>query len=356
MEKLTELAACLHDHEGLDDAYAGLTDDVRLSIEAQVPLGLPSSQQYDHANDFTPGRYVVPPDDHFLRALQRLLRTFFTNSVDVNLALTQAIIAIAVCVEIRLDSWFAMEPQSYSFDSSTLGAQKPWQSYLDEQEDTALIALQRASRRPVWVNDNAPMVYSTLEALVAELETVRSSLPNLDQLIFGRKTMLQAANLDAPLMSNDNGSSPTQPSFLGMLTPSRGHSRSSSQSSLARGRNKASNVGSPHSASLATSPAPMRTVQPDVSISSSVNALKSIFMPPPQDAPSTTDVLMQQITFPSLKAEHDQATSADEESERKASLNHVLTNALVLQELLLELIAVMQVRAAVLREKEVRFV
>ena len=41
--------------------------------------------------------------------------------------------------------------------------------------------------------------------------------------------------------------------------------------------------------------------------------------------------------------------------ERTASLNHVLTNVVVLQEFVLELVAVLQVRAAVLGEKEVRF-
>ena len=41
-------------------------------------------------------------------------------------------------------------------------------------------------------------------------------------------------------------------------------------------------------------------------------------------------------------------------SERTASLNHILTNIVVLQEFVLELVAVLQVRAAVLGEKEVR--
>jgi hypothetical protein len=36
-------------------------------------------------------------------------------------------------------------------------------------------------------------------------------------------------------------------------------------------------------------------------------------------------------------------------------LNHVLTNVVVLQEFVLELVAVLQVRAAVLGEKEVKF-
>jgi hypothetical protein len=54
---------------------------------------------------------------------------------------------------------------------------------------------------------------------------------------------------------------------------------------------------------------------------------------------------MQKISFDAEKAG----------GERTASLNHVLTNVVVLQEFVLELVAVLQVRAAVLGEKEVRF-
>ena len=360
LEKYTELATSLHDHVALDDAFAGLAEDVRLSIEAQVPFLSSSSQQPDQDLDYTAGRYIISTEDHFLRALRTLLQTFFTNSVDVNLALTQAIISIAVCVEIRPDGWLAGEPSSYSFEDSALGARRPWQSYLDPEENAALTALQEASRRPIWSKDHAPMLFVTLQALVQELETVRLTVPNLDQLISGRKTMLQAANLDKPLMSNDPPSSmnsPTQAVFLDVRKPSRGHSRSSSQSSLARGRKKASNIGPPHSISLAASPAPKRTTEAEFNSSSPMNAIRSIFMPPPPETPSTTDVLMQQITFSSDKAEDgDQATSDDGKEERKASLNHVLTNVVVLQEFILELVAVLQVRAAVLGEKEVRFV
>lgn len=359
LEKLTELATSLHDHVDLDTAYAGLAEDVRLTIEAQVPFPSTSSQQPDQIDDTTIGRYTISPDDHFLRVLRSLMRTFFTNSVDVNLALTQAIVSIAVSVEIRLDAWLAVEPSSYSFDNNTLGPPRQWQTYLDEDENAALRALQQASLRPVWSTDHSPMVYSTLLALVAELNTVRSTVPNMDSLISGRKTMLQAANLDAPLISDDGMSSPAQQSFLDVFKPSRGHSRSSSQSSLARGRKKASNIGSPHqSASLATSPArnAKRPADLNTSVSSPLNAIKSIFMPPPPDTPSTTDVLMQQITFPGMKLNQAEATSDSGEEVRKASLNHVLTNVVVLQEFTLELVAVMQIRAAVLGEREVRFV
>ena len=355
VEKMTELATSLHSHVDLEGAYTGLTEDIRLTIEAQVP-SLSPGQQFDETNDTVTGRYIISPDDHFLRMLRSLLRTFFTNSVDVNLALTQAIVAVAVCIEIRLDAWLAVEPSSYSFQDKALGQLRQWQTHLEQEEQESLRALQQASLQPVWSRDHTSIVYATLEALAQELDVVRSSASNLDQLISSRKTMLEAANLDAPLMSDDTASSPAQPSFLDILKPSRGHSRSSSRSSLARGRQRQSNIGSPHSASLATSPAPKRTAELDTSISSPMNAIKSIFMPPPPDTPSTTDVLMQQITFPGTKYDQADATSGDGQEVRKASLNHVLTNVVVLQEFILELVAVLQVRAAVLGEKEVRVI
>ena len=58
---------------------------------------------------------------------------------------------------------------------------------------------------------------------------------------------------------------------------------------------------------------------------------------------------MQKISFEGERGGDDNSGS-----ERTASLNHILTNIVVLQEFVLELVAVLQVRAAVLGEKEVR--
>ena len=69
-------------------------------------------------------------------------------------------------------------------------------------------------------------------------------------------------------------------------------------------------------------------------------------------------MLMKEISFDAPKTEQDQAMDDADKANtvRKASLNHVLTNVVVLQEFILELVAVLQVRAAVLGEKEVRLI
>lgn len=340
MDKLKGLAVSLHDHLGLNEAYEGLAEDARFAIEAQVPFEEKPTTEL-------PGKFALPSHDHFLGTLRTLLRTFFTNSIDVNLALTQAIVSIALCVEINLDAWFVSDSSSYTLPSKSSSQQRSWQAHLDEEEIAGFKHIQEASTQPIWSDDNASPFYHTLQQLARELDAVRATVPNLDHLISGRKTMLQAASLEAPLITNDDPpslvNSPTQPSFLDHLKPSQGHSRSSSQSSANRSRkpDPASNMASPPASS---SPAPSRRAA-DTTVSSSPPLAKSIFQPPPPETPSTTDVLMKPITF-----------SADEGEERQASLNHVLTNVVVLQEFVLELVAVMQVRAAVLGEREVRMV
>jgi hypothetical protein len=80
----------------------------------------------------------------FMRLLSALLRTFFTNSIDVNLVLTQVLVSIAACIEIRLDVWFAMDTSQYTFDGANSGAKSSWQSHLDNDGGEILSAPRQA--------------------------------------------------------------------------------------------------------------------------------------------------------------------------------------------------------------------
>jgi hypothetical protein len=301
VEKYSELALSLHEL-GLDEAYSGLAEDVRLVIEAQVALGPSSSDQGVSPGLKLVNMYALRPEDAFMRLVSALLRTFFTNSVDVNLALTQVLISIAACIEIRLDIWFALDAAQYSYDGATSGAKKSWQSLLDEDEESVLSDLQKASRRPSWPESRVPVIYGVLQTLADELTTVRDSVPNLDQLISGRKNMLQAASLDAPVPDPHSLSGSPMPTHLHPTTTKpqqRGHSRASSVSSAVRGRKQAAETASADHSSAA-SPAGKRpeTTNDGSRAASQVSSharkgSRSIFQPPPPEAPSTTDVLMQ---------------------------------------------------------------
>ncbi|KAK4502248.1 hypothetical protein PRZ48_005673 [Zasmidium cellare] len=372
LEAYSELAISLHRGYALDNAYQGLCEDTRFCIEAQVQLKAASVGANSLEEDASSPEYLLQDADPLLRTLIALLSTFFTNSVDVNLALSQAIISIAQCIELRVEGFLALASAAYQFAEDASGPTKPWQAFLDEEEKAGWISMQQAERRPIWPEDNAPSLHVALRALTQELEHVRMKVPNLDQLIAGRKNMLQAASLDASESEAPSlmMSGPTaQPAHLDVPpTSSRGHSRNSSRSSTARGRantsDKAANAGplsAPSSASASRGASRAASRPPTSQHITNAEQLpqqqsipsppgnQSIFKPPPPETPSTTDVLMQTIHFDDGSQEE-----SNESVKRAASLNHVLTNVVVLQEFILELVAVLQVRAAILGEGEAR--
>lgn len=352
IEKYMEIASSLHRHYALDVAYDRLCEDMRYVIEAQVPL-LPANTPT--ADQVQVGGIVLTEEDPLIQLMIGQLRTFFTNSIDVNLELSQAFISILQCVEIRLDHWVAMKPSAYQFDEKPL-PNRPWQAHLDSEEQEAWQSVQERSRAPKWSAECIPRLFSELQAVASELDAVRAKIPNMDQLITGRKVMLQASGVDATALSEP-------PSVMGSPMPRRAlldvpSALQSRNSSRGRARTTATTSAD---GSLAPSPSPSRGLSATRGDGRPPRS-SSLFRPPPPETPSTTDMLMQVITFPTRHlstdaAEENEDSDGDDEektSARTASLNHVLTNIVILQEFILELVAVLQVRAAVLGDREVQ--
>ncbi|KAK6437380.1 hypothetical protein LTR95_006428, partial [Oleoguttula sp. CCFEE 5521] len=319
--KYAQIAASLHD-QALDDAFIDLVDDGRTAIEAQLPDPT-SGTQFDEAAS---NRCTLPSGDNFMRLVSAQLNTFWTNSIDVNLAVTQALASVALCTTLCLNGYFCLDPAHYAYaEPQHAVIRRSWQKHLTNDEDDDLGALEKDHRTPIWPDDHAahlPRLYSILLSLTAELDGTRQDVPNLDQLISGRKHMLQAADVDA--------------SMTGVP----------SSSVFAYQDANAGPTGN-NVMSASRSDSPLRTPEPgDTSSDDSPSPGKlSLFQPPPPESPSTTDVLMQVLTFPS--------PSGNEAGPRTATLNHVLTNVVVLQEFVLEIAAIIQARAAVLGEREV---
>jgi hypothetical protein len=354
MNEYSSLAVSLHPQYGLDVTYSHLCQDLQFAIEAQAPTKLSSGDPDE--NDDHVGAHLLDDGDHMLRTITALLRTFFTNNIDVNLALTQAIISIAQCVELRLEGWVAMLPASYALADDSSDAGKPWQTHLDGEEKAAWAATKEASRRPTWTESDEPVLFQELKGLTRSLDAVRSAVPNLDQLIAGRKIMLQASNSDAT--ANDPASlmqSPNPPS-LEVSQSVRGAPTSSSGGGVASRSSSAAPTHDGERQPVSDTLSPNLPAKSRVTSRSPSPGKSDIFKPPPPETPSTTDVLMQVITFAddSSSSTSDEASDIDDGPPRKASLNHVLTNVVVLQEFVLELVAVLQVRAAVLGDKEIK--
>ncbi|KAF2862419.1 hypothetical protein K470DRAFT_256054 [Piedraia hortae CBS 480.64] len=240
-QRYMQLAQVLPRSEGWGVGFASILEDVHDVIN-----------QTDHEANV----YSFLPEDSVMRTLYGQLRTFLTNGVDVNLALTQAVVTLATSVELRLDGWLAMSPSGYEVPEDTnagSAAASTWRTHVHPDEEAAFRALEPSWRQPVW---EPPPLYRVLESLTKEVETISTQVPNLHHLLIGRESMLFG-----------NHSIPS------LVTP---------------------------------------------------------------DTAPTTDMLMREV----------------EVTYKKASLNHVLTNIIVLREFIYELVAVLQVRAAVLGEQE----
>nr|POE79552.1 upf0518 protein [Quercus suber] len=350
LEKYTDLAKDLHDHPGIQTTYAGLCHDIRQSIEAQIPFKTADAGEHFQRDFTSTNQYTLSAQDPLLQALINLLLTFYTNSIDVNLALTQTVISIASCTEVRLDGWLAIDAAT-CISGEEESVARHWQSSLDDDERLAWSALQRASRRPAWPKDNTPLFFTTLGALLLELASIRDAIPNLDQLLSGRKSMLQAARPDqTPSEPPSSIDSPSGSSSVDFPRQSRGQTKVSSPSRNPKVRGNANTFASPnHADSHNTS---VTRAEPTAKGLGSLSPPRPVFQPPPVETPSTTDVLMQKITFP--RNERLEQNNVENLKQRSSSLNHVLTNVVLLQEFVLELVAVLQIRTAVLGEYEVR--
>lgn len=196
VEKYTAVVVSLYGGVFPEETYTSLCEDVRFHIEAQASEKTPTTGP---EREVRPGVYAVRSDDLLMQPLSSLLASFLTNSVDVNLALTQAIVAVASCIGLRLDAHFAVDPASHRFIDDSAEMTKTWRDYLDDDEQDTRSATSEVSRRPVWSEATQPLLYSTLHAVAKELEDVRRTVPNFDQLLAGRQTMLQVTTDDGSL-------------------------------------------------------------------------------------------------------------------------------------------------------------
>ena len=342
IEQMMATASLLHDGMSLDGAYHDLCEDVRFVIEAQTVVAISkASNPLDPELDLS-GRYILQQDSLLLKHLIGLLNTFWSNSIDVNLAATQLFASIAMCVDLRLDGWLALDPSVYAASQGPSTPLRPWEEHLDTKDAENLASAAKAATQPNWPsNEQAPPIYSVLTSLVNELDSIRNSVANFDALVHARKSMLQATSISIP--TTPDASVPASP----LPSPTKAAYLDIPQPKVIMLSRETSRSGSP---------VPDHT--PNEIGGSASPALRSLFRPPPPETANTTDFLMQSIVFPANDSAGIRIVEVGEveANQRSASLNHILTNVVILQEFVLELAAIIYVRAAVLGERDVKFV
>lgn len=289
---------------------------------------------------------------------------------------------------------------------------------IEIQEKTQIRELKKARRTPKWDETKVPVLLNQLKMLVDQVSAYRTEIPRFDELLQQRREAFQTASSSAstpiPIRqppprssfeSSSRSASPPRTSAFDSLaqrifpelgTPSRSNSprgrRSQERGSGLSGGYGLSTPTTSRSAvpppqfpmgldtpsrgnSRAFSPSPLRDAE---------TTLRKHGVPPSQAAafaavdqsilarkvglPATKGEI-NPIPFPNLRANadgskegsvqgtDDGSVSGEGESEdekKMVSVNHVLTNVIVLQEFLLEVAALVQVRAGLFGE--VRYV
>ena len=276
-----------------------------------------------------------------------------------------------------------------------------------EEEDTAapeaLRLLKAARRHPKWSQQHAPLFLSKLKCVQQDLQSLREIVPDLDQLIATRKQAfklheeiseaIQTAqsrtgrpSVDSPF---NTGPAPQKLAAIPQRLYDGASPSSPSRSLSPRGRDtgrdrRIAPTSSPGPSILGqyapglTSPgsgSPSRSRLSGETRRVSGGDERGAEMAPQallDDVVETANsaALAKRIKFPinaseAKKEEDGNSSEADtgdgensegpdgRDGEGEASLGHILTNVVILQEFILELVAIMQVRASMFGE--VRF-
>jgi hypothetical protein len=361
LQRLMSLAPVFLDDGLIDQSYSEILQDVLDSLETHS-CSTYSSQEETLDKDQEKHMTIVE-DDLLLTQIKALLRSFFANDTMTNLALTEAIISIASCPLTSLDGWL--------LSGSTPSVK--------------------------------PSIIAMLECLVEQVGQWRYQIPEWDSLIALQKSNLNDQNREYAEI--ESGSARSRPSIdldppPSKPSPSRPSMDVPNQSYARRGRRSPRNLHSETFGSIDTSVAssPVPTKHPP-HLDSPLR--QSLYHPPSGSPTSRTtsrsasdtpyDPLQTRLSItrastskptfldralrghsfaasdgpsspgPGTPSGQGNAIEDDDgggdvltatTASKTVSLSHVLVNAIILQGFILEVAAVVQVRACLWGEVE----
>ncbi|CZR69262.1 uncharacterized protein PAC_19162 [Phialocephala subalpina] len=418
MDFILSLAGGIGGDDNFDEVYENHVKDCMAILESHpcsitlvAPKSAGGTTKFPGATATIPGAprdirpHTLRPEDPMLKTLLSVMATFFINSIETNLSLTGAVVDLATCGFMRIDGWLLPDPSKYVFEDDDDETEEPISlglgDSIEEQERAQLRNLKKARRTLNWSKSQIPAFLAQLKTLVEQVTTYRTDIPRFDDLLQQRREAFQAASsataTPVPALSTRLPSPTHIPGTrhpLPLQLPTRTPQPRKSSSGLSGGYGFATpttsrgavpppqfpmNMDSAsrgHSHSRAFSPSPLRAGDPRNGVPASQAAAfaaidqsilaRKVGLPPAKGA-------VPPIPFPNLKAvadegskegsvQDDGSVSGTEEKEKQVegeeqklvSVNHILTNVIVLQEFLLELAALVQVRAGLFGE--VRYV
>ncbi|KAL8855016.1 MAG: hypothetical protein Q9221_000212 [Calogaya cf. arnoldii] len=380
LDILYSMAEDILDEEDLETYYESHLQDAQVNIELHACF---VQQLSITETDYSKARLLpkdlkrqheISADDPLYVCLLSLLEDFLVNDIEINLSLSETFAALASCSETSLEGWLLL-PKTNTVVLRPRG------------KDAARTADVPSADSQTLANDlcTASPILARLRALVERIDKLRAEIQDFDIYLSERRHVFRVgeeideAVAEVPIRrSHDMGdgqkSKASDQGALGPITERLKASSSVSRASSPRGRqqdNVAHQEAPPKplvrrltqlrpslsrmpSASLERhySPSPLRRT--------ATSSRRSSGLPSPRGPP---DVLHRKIRLRtnaghgrylresidsetgSIRSESTGAEPDAAEEMREISLSHLLTNVIILQEFILELAAMMQIRA-----------
>ena len=359
--------------------------------------------------------HLIRMDDPLIKSLVSLLEDFLANDIGTNLSLTQAFSTLASCGNTRLEFWLLGDPVQHEGAGNQETASD---DDLDDSEndDTILInsdntnlASSEVTLKPVKLGRSTQElkdttiftspVFAALEDLVQQVERFRRDIHEFDTYLAERRHVFRVGEDIEKAVANDlppsrRSQESSRPSHsrvrsvpqIGSIPKrlmSETSSANASRSSSPRGRqlNDSSSstfAGRLNHLRISPSPSPSkpasRTFSPSPLQKDAVPSDPNPSTPPKRAITpiGPADALRQNIKLKirssshkndvpditsetsSIRSESVAAETKAADGTREVTLSHILTNVIILQEFILELAAIVQVRASLFGE--VKFV
>ncbi|KAI0664868.1 Retinoic acid induced 16-like protein-domain-containing protein [Cubamyces menziesii] len=179
-----------HSEDAFSTGYDHYLRDALLSIQSQPCFRLDVDPE-----DRARLKHRLNPNDPVLSLVLESLRKFFSNTPEMNMALTGVLATLALCPDRSLAGWLTFAPKESPTPSRARDAEDDNLTYEDDGDDRSIdfrIEEKLASEShmlPATSMDeqSRPVVHTIFHGLVSQLERYRQMVENFDQYLMERR-------------------------------------------------------------------------------------------------------------------------------------------------------------------------
>ncbi|KAI0362029.1 hypothetical protein OH77DRAFT_1584520 [Trametes cingulata] len=179
-----------HNEDAFSTGYDHYLRDALLSIQSQ-----PSFRLDVDPETRAKMKHRLNPNDPILSLVLESLRKFFSNTPEMNMALTGVLATLALCADRSLAGWLTFAPKESPTPARARELEEDALGYEDDGDDRSIdfrIEEKLASESHILPassmdEQSRPVVHTIFHGLVSQLERYRQMVDNFDQYLMERR-------------------------------------------------------------------------------------------------------------------------------------------------------------------------